>query len=475
MLGSDFVLRPAVPPERAQAVLAEMAAYLKGGAQPKTEEVREFLQNLAIDALLELAGPANQDLLRAMTLFGLPVPEAALAAFVAELGGRRPRDCVTLGLLAPAEDVVAARVALAANGLAAGRLIPLTASEQATLAKLALPTLFPLWGGAEDRLRRPYAADIELTRLALLADDVSVLRVCAGDAVRGLVENGRPAAAGELGQAAIAAIEAAGDRPSLRLLARTAQALQTAGEGAAAEAVLAKGAAQTGAEAEPEDLGQLSNFLFTLGRRQRRAGDLDAAMATFERLCEVERRRANEHQLAVARGSIADILRARGELDEALRIRTEEQLPVFQRLGDVREVAVTQSRIADILEARGELDEALALHEECLATNRRLGDIDAIAASLWSIAQIELDRQQFEQALPRLAEAWPLVVKLGRPDGIAAAIGRSPRPTPRHCRRARRGPQRVLGQAAAAYHALGRATEAAEIEAMMADINKRQG
>jgi len=153
LLGSDFVLRPAVPPERAQAALAEMAAYLQGGALPKTEEVRTFLENLAIDALLDLAGPASRELLRAMTLFGLPVPEAALAAF-AELGGdtRRLRD---LGLLVPAEDVVAARVALAVNGLAAGRLTPLTASEQATLAKLALPTLFALWGGAEGRLRRP--------------------------------------------------------------------------------------------------------------------------------------------------------------------------------------------------------------------------------------------------------------------------------------------------------------------------------
>src|SRR5208283_2522192 len=89
LLGSDFVRRPAVPPERARAVLAEMAAYLEGDPLPKTEEVRAFLENLAIDALLDLAGSASRDLLRAMTLFSLPVPEAALAAF-AELGGDAP-------------------------------------------------------------------------------------------------------------------------------------------------------------------------------------------------------------------------------------------------------------------------------------------------------------------------------------------------------------------------------------------------
>jgi len=43
-------------------------------------------------------------------------------------------------------------------------------------------------------------------------------------------------------------------------------------------------------------------------------------------------------------GQIADILQARGEVDEALRIRREEELPVYERLGDVRSRAVTMAR-----------------------------------------------------------------------------------------------------------------------------------
>jgi hypothetical protein len=41
-------------------------------------------------------------------------------------------------------------------------------------------------------------------------------------------------------------------------------------------------------------------------------------------------------------GQIAEILQTRGELDEVLRIRREEQLPVYERLGDVRGKAVTR-------------------------------------------------------------------------------------------------------------------------------------
>jgi hypothetical protein len=40
---------------------------------------------------------------------------------------------------------------------------------------------------------------------------------------------------------------------------------------------------------------------------------------------------------------IADVPEVRGELDEALRIRREEELPVFECLGDVRERAMTSA------------------------------------------------------------------------------------------------------------------------------------
>jgi esterase/lipase superfamily enzyme len=74
-------------------------------------------------------------------------------------------------------------------------------------------------------------------------------------------------------------------------------------------------------------------------------------------------------------GKITDILRARGRLDEALRIYNEEQLPVYQRLGDVRERAVTMGKIADILQARGQLDEALRYRMEELPVYEKLGAV----------------------------------------------------------------------------------------------------
>ena len=53
-------------------------------------------------------------------------------------------------------------------------------------------------------------------------------------------------------------------------------------------------------------------------------------------------------------GKVADILQARGELDEALRIRREEELPVYERLGDVRSLLVGRTNLAITLLRRGQ-------------------------------------------------------------------------------------------------------------------------
>ena len=68
--------------------------------------------------------------------------------------------------------------------------------------------------------------------------------------------------------------------------------------------------------------------------------------------------------VAIAKGQVADILGISGQLEEALRIHTEEGIPVYERLGDARSVAITRGKVADILEARGDLDEALRIRTE---------------------------------------------------------------------------------------------------------------
>ena len=56
---------------------------------------------------------------------------------------------------------------------------------------------------------------------------------------------------------------------------------------------------------------------------------------------------------AVTLGQIADVYQARGQLDEALRIRQEEELPVYERLRSARDLLICRANIGINYLARG--------------------------------------------------------------------------------------------------------------------------
>ena len=156
-------------------------------------------------------------------------------------------------------------------------------------------------------------------------------------------------------------------------------------------------------------LDELATLLTEVGRpdealRIRQEEELPV----YERLGDVRSR-------AVTLGRVADMLQRRGQFDEALRIRQEEELPVYERLGDVRSRAVTLGKIADILQARGQLDEALRIRqEEQLPVFERLGDMRSRAITLGRIADILQGRGQLDEALRiRQRDELPVFEALG--------------------------------------------------------------
>ena len=111
---------------------------------------------------------------------------------------------------------------------------------------------------------------------------------------------------------------------------------------------------------------------------------------------------------------VAELERVRGELDEALRIHAQEELPVYRHLGDLREIAITQDRIADILQARGQFDEALhILQHETLLAFKHLDDARGAAITYGKIADVLLARGQLDEARHILElKAYPAFQRL---------------------------------------------------------------
>jgi len=174
-----------------------------------------------------------------------------------------------------------------------------------------------------------------------------------------------------------------------------------------------------------EDPQARSNALWTLAQVASEAGDLERAADAAQVKRSLDLERGEEREATLAMGLQADILQARGEIDEALRIRREEELPVYERLGDVRSRAVTMGKVADILEARGELDEALRIRrEEELPVYERLGDVRSRAVTMGQVADILEARGELNEALRiRREEELPVYERLGDVRSRAVTMG----------------------------------------------------
>ncbi len=168
--------------------------------------------------------------------------------------------------------------------------------------------------------------------------------------------------------------------------------------------------AQALAAVPAPSLDDQSWLLFVQSQTAQRAGNMDLSLAAARAEAAVELQLGRDREAAVALGLAADVLMQRGELDEALRIRREEELRVYERLGDVREKAVTMGKIADILQARGQLDEALRIRrEECIPVYERLGDVRSKAVTIRKIADVYGERGRLDEAIAEMKSAHSIL------------------------------------------------------------------
>ncbi|MFO0891505.1 MAG: hypothetical protein U0790_20480 [Isosphaeraceae bacterium] len=85
------------------------------------------------------------------------------------------------------------------------------------------------------------------------------------------------------------------------------------------------------------------------------------------------------HSKAVTMGRIADVLQARGEQEEALRIWRDEVLPAFQKLRNPQLIAQAQIRLGFLSFESGQSEEGAKMLVEALQNARRADDRATVA------------------------------------------------------------------------------------------------
>ncbi len=153
-------------------------------------------------------------------------------------------------------------------------------------------------------------------------------------------------------------------------------------------------------------------------------GDPDSALSALNVIVADFEKLQDQREQALTLGVIGDIYDQRGDLDTALEIREDKQLPIYEKIGDNRAEAVTVAKIANIHYQRGELDKALTELEEAVTIFDRLGNTRDKAVTMGKIADIYYQRGEWDKALViRQNEQLPVFERLGDSRSKAVTMG----------------------------------------------------
>lgn len=139
-------------------------------------------------------------------------------------------------------------------------------------------------------------------------------------------------------------------------------------------------------------------------------GEATQAEAAYRKAEAALRNLDDPRRSAMVWGRIASVLQSQGWLDEALRIRFEKEIPVFEAIGDARGLAIAWGLVAEIRTTQGHLDDALRIHrEEELPAYRRLNEPQLYASAQGRIADILKLRGDIDESFRiRVEEQLPV-------------------------------------------------------------------
>jgi tetratricopeptide (TPR) repeat protein len=407
----------------------QILEYANSGQFPTVEKLLSFMENLIIDDLLKVLTKDEKELVRASTLFSIPIPIGSLEVFADKCGFKTTSPFGTrlfsLGIWEQFESIYQAKEkTVALNALVRPKAGQLSEAEKIHLAQQIITDLYERMGGADSQ-KRTDAADYELARLAILAKNTDVLVATAKDAIVGLENQFFYKKAADLSVNAIRILEKAQNEVPTWLYLNANQVCETVGNVGQAKYFVEK--AIKSLRSKQVKKNGISNFdmasaLLRHGRLLVNSGEPDKALEVFEEAKELFQSESYLKDQAIIAGEIARIKVSRGEVDEALRLH-QEMLRVFEELGDQRSRAVTLGDIARIKVDRGEVDEALRLHQERLRVFEELGDQRERAVTLGDIARIKVSRGEVDEALRLHQEELNVYEELGDQRSRAVTLG----------------------------------------------------
>ena len=414
--------------QAARTALHQVQHWKKTGNLPKDpSEAQDFFIRISFETYLDALTDSQQSLLRIAVFFSenVPIPRTALTAAAVAVGISDPESdldrLTALGLIDQWEEINTIPH-MAANPLARPlAAAPFTGEEASLLAENVFSPMVSAWQrsdtGFPDALR-----SVELARIALMTEVplelLEKIVIAASDFLFYSLNDATKALA--LLKPAIQMMDRRSHQPSPGFILAGANCAERLGDRVFQLDLLNRG--QT---LETDDVIGLAQIKVLFAKATLFDNTPEKTLETLRESAGLFKKEQDERSHAVTMGYLADILQQQGETAEALRIRKEEELPVYDKLGDVRSRAVTMGKIADILQQQGETAEALRIRkEEELPVYDKLGDVRSRAVTMGKIADILQQQGETAEALRiRKEEQLPVYDKLGDVRSRAVTMG----------------------------------------------------
>jgi tetratricopeptide (TPR) repeat protein len=394
---------------KGEEVLAQVEEYLRSGTQDKaSEEVNKYLGNLALGALLQLAGEEGRRVLRLMTLFPVPVPLSSVAT-AAKIGRDGLLRLVDISLLEHHSEEL-----LFVPALVRPLLTPLETEERKTFGSNFLENLPEGW--REDS-RGEWSGPFErATFLYQLCKETSFFRASLARAV-GAVYLWRVVNSGNFKEARKESdyLDQLGESFMISALLHNAWASDNKER---ASIYLTKARVHLPSDASPSEKFQL---LIAEAEVFLTQGNPDKALLLLDELKKITGP-LSIRLYAITLGQIAGIKQQKGDNEGALLLY-EESLKVLEELGDRRSRAITLGNIATIKRQKGDIDGALLLYHEKLKIIEEIGDRRSRFITLGNIAEIKLDKGDIDEALLLFYEELKIYEELGDRRSYAITLG----------------------------------------------------
>ncbi|HIJ84811.1 MAG TPA: CHAT domain-containing protein, partial [Magnetococcales bacterium] len=319
--------------EAAAAGIRSVEDYLeKKIAPPAGSDVAAMFTRMAFSRYMAALNPQERTAFQSLTVFNLPVPQsvavlacqhmgtAAVDASLARLQG--------LGLVHQVPSPGDGSFYFLADPLAAVGVDPLTEAQKKNLSGVTVEPLFVAWSDAKGEL--PFSEKAgEVLRLVEQSGGHPVILAAASNAIGWMLYKRATDKESfntvlSLATRALAALEQAGIPMLLSLVRLAAECAGRLGDTEAADTWMQRGLGLDDADAEEK--GQIH---YRWAERLAQKGEIKEATTHLDQAQVFFRNGRNDRLLAMVAGIRADLLVTQGDLEEAFRVRTEEELPVY--------------------------------------------------------------------------------------------------------------------------------------------------